>query len=197
MEETKINQVKTASDITLVEMLATKIWHEHYPQIIGKEQVDYMLAKYQSFPAIKRQINDGISYYLLYENNHPVGYFSYHFENDALFLSKIYVIKEVRGNGVGKHAMKFINSKAHEQPVNRVKLTVNKYNLESIEFYKSLGFDTVDSVEKEIGGGFIMDDYVMEMSVSESSKQHGVDGVTKPSDDRRSSQNHTSQGQVA
>ena len=197
MEETIINQVQTASDITLVEMLATKIWHEHYPQIIGKEQVDYMLAKYQSFPAIKRQINDGVSYYLLYENNHPVGYFSYHFESDALFLSKIYVMKEVRGNGVGKHAMQFITSKAHEQPVKRVKLTVNKYNLDSIEFYKSLGFATVDSVEKDIGGGFIMDDYVMEMPVPESSKQHGADGVTKQSDDRHSSHNHTSQGQVA
>ncbi|GAA0214063.1 GNAT family N-acetyltransferase [Kangiella japonica] len=188
MEDTIINRVASASDITLVEMLATKIWQEHYPDIIGKEQVDYMLAKYQSCPAIKRQLNDGASYYLLFEKNHPVGYFSYHFESDALFLNKIYVIKEVRGNGVGTKAIKYIASKALEQSAKKVRLAVNKFNSKTIEVYKNIGFKTVDSVEKDIGAGFIMDDYIMELSLSESIKQRGESDLT---------QSHARQGQVA
>ena len=42
-------------------------------------------------------------------------------------------------------------------------LTVNKRNFDSIAFYQKIGFKIVDCVEMDIGGGFIMDDYVMEI----------------------------------
>jgi GNAT superfamily N-acetyltransferase len=197
MEDTIIKEVASACDITLVEMLATKIWQEHYPQIIGREQVDYMLAKYQSPPAIKRQIKDGASYYLLFDNNHPVGYFSYHFEQDALFLSKIYVIKEVRGNGVGAKAMETIAEKALEQSVDKIRLAVNKFNSETLEVYKRLGFKTVDSVEKDIGAGFIMDDYIMEKSLTGSVALGDNGSLEQPGNERVLNPTSTRQGQVA
>lgn len=197
MEDTIIKQVALASDITLVEMLATKIWHEHYPQIIGKEQVDYMLAKYQSSPAIKRQIKDGISYYLLFDKNHPVGYFSYHFEQGALFLSKIYVIKEVRGSGIGAKAMEFIASKAIEQSSDKVRLAVNKFNSGTIEVYKKFGFETVGSIEKNIGAGFIMDDYIMEKSLTDSIVLGENDSLKQQANKKVLNKTHTKEGRVA
>lgn len=165
MEKTLINPVQSADQISLVEMLACKIWKEHYPAIIGHEQVQYMLGKFQSTPAIKRQIEEGSNYHLLYEEDHPVGYFCYHYDNGALFLSKIYVCKEVRGLGIGKKALRYIFEQAKSQSVNAVRLTVNKFNAGSISVYKNLGFKTVDSVVKDIGGGYVMDDYVMEKAV--------------------------------
>ena len=169
MVTTIINQVKTQNDISLVEMLANKIWKEHYPPIIGHEQVRYMLGKYQSLPAIKRQINDGVNYHLLFEENHPVGYFSYHHENDSLFLSKIYVAKEVRGKGIGRKALDFIIAKAQSESFKAIRLTVNKFNSGTIAAYKKLGFKIKDSVVMDIGGGYVMDDYVMEKSLMEKS----------------------------
>ncbi|RDX37268.1 GNAT family N-acetyltransferase [Kangiella sp. HD9-110m-PIT-SAG07] len=165
MVKTTINEVKSSNDISLVEMLANKIWHEHYLPIIGREQVKYMLGKFQSTPAIKRQIQDGANYHLLFEQNHPVGYFCYHYENDALFLSKIYVAKEVRGKGIGKRALDFMCKEAKGQSAKVIRLTVNKFNLGTIAAYKQLGFETKDSVVKDIGGGFVMDDYLMEMPI--------------------------------
>lgn len=165
MANTIINQVKSADQISLVEMLARKIWKEHYPAIIGHQQVQYMLGKFQTIPAIKRQIEQGTHYHLLYEKDHPVGYFSYHYDNGALLLSKIYVCKEVRGLGVGKIALGYIFEQAQSQSVNVVRLTVNKFNVQSISVYKSLGFKTIDSVVNDIGGGYVMDDYVMEKAV--------------------------------
>ncbi|GAA4351991.1 GNAT family N-acetyltransferase [Kangiella taiwanensis] len=162
MVKTIINHVESNNDISLVEMLANKIWHEHYLPIIGREQVTYMLGKFQSTPAIKRQIQDGANYHLVYEQNHPVGYFCYHYENDSLFLSKIYVAKEVRGKGIGKRALDFIVEQAKLQSARAIRLTVNKFNLGTIAAYKQLGFETIDSIVKDIGGGFVMDDYVME-----------------------------------
>ena len=167
MVKTIINQVKSNNDICLVEMLAKKIWREHYPPIIGKEQVSYMLGKYQTTPAIKKQIENGMRYHLVFEEDHPVGYFSYHYENQALFLSKIYVAKEVRGRGIGRQAFEYILDQAKTQSVKVIRLTVNKFNTETINAYKKLGFETTDSVVKDIGGGFVMDDYVMERPVIE------------------------------
>ena len=104
-------------------------------------------------------------YHLLFEQDHPVGYFCYHFEDNALFLSKIYVAKEVRGKGIGKKALNFIAEQAESQSAKTIRLTVNKFNLGTIAAYKQLGFETIDSVVKDIGGGFVMDDYVMEKVV--------------------------------
>jgi ribosomal protein S18 acetylase RimI-like enzyme len=167
MVKTIINQVESNNDISLVEMLANKIWQEHYPPIIGKDQVNYMLGKFQSTPAIKRQIKDGVNYHLVFEQSHPVGYFSYHYENGALFLSKIYVSKEVRGKGIGRRALDFILDQAKSQSAKAIRLTVNKFNTATIAAYRKLGFETVDSVVKDIGGGYVMDDYLMEMPVVE------------------------------
>jgi len=47
--------------------------------------------------------------------------------------------------------------------LSRIQLTVNKGNSGSISVYEHWGFVTVDSVVTDIGCGFVMDDYVMEL----------------------------------
>ena len=42
-------------------------------------------------------------------------------------------------------------------------LTVNKYNDLGIRAYEGTGFVTIDAVETDIGEGYIMDDYIMEL----------------------------------
>lgn len=168
MLKTIIHQVESNNDILLIEMLAKKIWSEYYPPIIGQEQVRYMLGKYQTSPAIKRQIEDGAHYYLMFNEHHPIGYFSYYFDNEVLLLSKIYVLNEVRGQGVGKKALNHMIDQARKQSAKVVRLTVNKFNLPTIVTYKQLGFETIDTIVKDIGGGFVMDDYIMEKRVMDN-----------------------------
>jgi RimJ/RimL family protein N-acetyltransferase len=43
----------------------------------------------------------------------------------------------------------------------RLILSVNKRNTKAITAYKRNGFVIVESVVTDIGGGFVMDDYVM------------------------------------
>ncbi|HJJ96454.1 MAG TPA: hypothetical protein O0X38_02255 [Methanocorpusculum sp.] len=46
--------------------LATEIWTEHFPPIIGAAQTVYMIKTFQSAEAVRRQITeDGYQYYLL------------------------------------------------------------------------------------------------------------------------------------
>ena len=90
-----------------------------------------------------------------------VGYISIRKEKEWLFLSKIYVLSDYRGNKIGKTAMQFIEEKAKSYHLKTIMLTVNKNNTNSIKAYEKLGFINVGSVVKDIGNGFVMDDYQM------------------------------------
>jgi len=158
----KINFAKTNSDYECIEQLANAIWREHYIPIIGIKQVNYMLDKFQSVYAIASQVESGYNYYILSYDENPVGYLSFIKEKKALFLSKIYILKEFRGNKIGKSAMLFIEDKAKEMNCNSIMLTVNKNNVFSISAYKKLGFLNTGAIVKDIGNGFVMDDYKME-----------------------------------
>ena len=46
---TVIRSAKEDNDIKTIVKLADEIWNQHYLPIIGKEQVDYMLGKNQSY----------------------------------------------------------------------------------------------------------------------------------------------------
>ena len=158
----KIIEAKSELQYALIATLADTIWTEHYIPIIGKDQVDYMLAKYQSETAIANQIKEGFQYYLITYENVPVGYLSFIKESESLFLSKIYVLSDYRGKKIGKSALSFVDKKALESNCKSVTLTVNKNNANSIRAYEKIGFINRGPIVKDIGNGFIMDDFKME-----------------------------------
>lgn len=160
-----IKTVITESQIKAIESLAYKIWYEYYIPIIGKSQVDYMLEKFQSSIAIKEQINNGFLYFVSEHDNVPVGYMSVNIHDDALFLSKFYVRKVDRGKGYGKKMIEYLESLTKDKNLNKISLTVNKYNTRSIKMYEKFGFSICNTIVQDIGKGFVMDDYQMEKSV--------------------------------
>lgn len=158
-----IETATTAEQLFCIERLATAIWNEHYTPIIGKAQVDYMLEKFQSIAAMNRQIaNEGYAYYSIMRNSELIGYFAVKPEQDALFLSKLYLDKSARGKGYSRQAQQFIEQLARRSGLNKLRLTVNKYNTGSIKAYTALGFETIQEAVFDIGAGYVMDDYVME-----------------------------------
>jgi len=161
MKKIEVIEVETDDAIALVVSLADTIWREHYTSIIGTDQVDYMLEKFQSKNAITNQIESNTSYFLLNLNEQPVGYLSYYPKGETLFLSKIYVLQEYRGKGIGKAGMSFVQAKSKALGFRSITLTVNKYNTSSIMAYEKLDFQKIESVVVDIGEGFVMDDFVM------------------------------------
>ena len=120
-----------------------------------------MVENFQSEKAIKNQIeNEGYTYYFIIKNGEKAGYFGISDKNDYLFLSKLYLKKEFRHNGLGTKTFEKIKQIANGKSV---RLTVNKQNINSINAYKKWGFKTIDSVVTDIGSGFVMDDYIMEV----------------------------------
>ncbi len=160
LADSDIHQVTSDEQIEQVASLAHEIWTEHYTSIIGIEQVNYMLDKFQSSTVIKEQIAEGLYYFLLV-NDKPIGYLGLKVESHNLFVSKIYILASFRNQGYGKLLMQFTENFAHTNHCNQLKLTVNKYNLATIQAYKKLGFSQKREVVFDIGNGYIMDDYEM------------------------------------
>ena len=158
-------KVNNDQQIQEVAELAEMIWHEHFTPIIGTSQVEYMVDKFQSVPALKTQLKDGYEYYQLFDKGEFCGYCGIHPENGRLFLSKIYIRKDCRGRHLATKAFEFLKDLCRRRGLSSIWLTCNKHNDNSLAVYRHLGFETVDTQVADIGNGFVMDDYIMEVTV--------------------------------
>src|SRR5262249_28309071 len=129
------------ADLDLVEALARDIWEEFYVPIIGRAQVDYMVAKFQTRAAMRAQIANGYEYFMIRLDSRPVGYIAVEVKRAEreLFLSKFYLLSSTRGTGLGRQAMDFVVELARLRELESVWLTVNKGN-PSVQIYEKLGF---------------------------------------------------------
>ncbi|MGE5495007.1 MAG: GNAT family N-acetyltransferase [Burkholderiales bacterium] len=153
-----------AADIKTLAALARDIWEQHYTPIIGKAQVAYMLEKYQSQSAIKRDIKDGCVYYIALYDDVPCGYSAVARDADALYLSRMYVKQGYRRKGIARAMLDMIDAYARKNKIKRVWLTCNRYDTAAIESYKKLGFMITDRVMG--GGGAGPNDCVLEKKLA-------------------------------
>jgi diamine N-acetyltransferase len=157
--------VSTDDQIAMVVALAREIWTEHYTPIIGREQVEYMLDRFQSERAVRDQIGSGFLYFLIEERGRFIGYAAVLPKADELFLGKFYLKISHRRKGYGRKAIEYLLSLAKARGLRKITLTVNKSNTNAIHAYERLGFRNLGPVVQDIGGGFVMDDYRMEKAV--------------------------------
>lgn len=163
----EITKVKYYPELTEVAELADKIWHECFVNIISSGQIDYMVEKFQSLNAMTEQIeNQNYSYFAVREEGGLIGYIGVKPErDDRFFLSKLYLRDDKRGRGTASLMMKKVFEEAAKSGKKRVYLTVNKHNDHAVAVYKKLGFGIIDDVVTDIGGGYVMDDYIMEYTL--------------------------------
>ncbi len=159
-------KVVSHEEIDSVIQLANIIWPEHYTSIIGAEQVEYMLSSFHSHATIAAQvISKEYQYFLINNDNKAVGYLGVKLESSSVFLSKLYLLAEFRGSGVGGKAIRFIKDLALANHLDKISLTVNKYNVGAIGAYKKIGFQVTEEIVADIGEGYVMDDYKMELKL--------------------------------
>ena len=157
----KIEQLNVVIDLT------KKIWPVAYGEILSKAQLDYMIDKFYNETALRELIQKGHVFYLAQDENEKyVGFVSYEInsEPNKTKIHKIYVLPETQGTGLGRQFFELVKEKAIENHQKAVFLNVNKYNKARF-FYEKLGFTIVKDEVIEIGNGYVMDDYVMEVVV--------------------------------
>lgn len=139
--------------------LVQVIWPEVFTPIIGQEQVAYMLKTYQDLATIDKEIQQGAKYWLLMLDDQAVGYTAYEDLEDYLYLSKLYLSKSVRGQGLMTEVFRRYLTLAKGK---KIRLNVNKRNSQAIAIYEHWGFKKVGERSVDIGQNFIMDDDIYE-----------------------------------
>ena len=167
MSTPEFKQLHSLEEFTDLEYMALEIWEEHYTPIIGAEQVSYMMNKFQRAEIMFRQATeDNYQYYFVVLEGKRVGYLTYRIDQQELFLSKFYLQHEARGRGLARFMLRFLEDKARESGLSSIGLTVNKFNKASIGAYESMGFQIIEPLVIDIGGGYVMDDYRMKKTLS-------------------------------
>ena len=151
-------------DIPDLVRLARDIWYAHYPSIITIEQIEYMLDQRYRPEVIREQLASRTAWWdKLLLDGAMVAFTSCELGEhpDAMKLDKLYVRNDLHGRGYGSMLMHHAAEQARARGCTRLYLQVNKNNRSAIEAYLKNGFVVIQAATFEIGGGFVMDDYVM------------------------------------
>ena len=95
-------------------------------------------------------------FYIYFDKNKPVAcmaitnkdskYWPNVEENSSLYLHKLAVKKEARGNGISKEMIDFIKEKAYAEKINEIRLDCNANVRKLCKLYEAQGFKYVESV---------------------------------------------------
>lgn len=149
----------TEADAATIQQLAQKIWHEHYPDIISIEQINFMLADRYSIQAISSGMKKGEMFYLAYANDTPVALADIELKDGHYFLHKFYVDVASHRGGIGSQFFRYILQQI--DAAKPIRLQVNRQNYKAVNFYFKKGFIIERVGDFDIGGGFVMNDFVM------------------------------------
>lgn len=158
----------TQKDVGLIAKLARQIWPSAYLEIIGQAQIDYMLDKMYNEVELLNQMADGHTFLIVERDHQALGFAGFSLQNateEKYKLHKLYVLPQIQGSGLGKSLIDEVIKLVSVVGGKSLILNVNKFN-KAKGFYQKLGFAVIEDVKIDIGGGYFMDDYVMELSIT-------------------------------
>lgn len=158
------------NEIPVIRNLAEVIWPEAYNGIISAEQIRYMLNLIYSEEALKEQMKKGHRFILAIREDHiPIGFAAFsrksEEEKNIFRLHKLYVLPRQHAQGTGSFLLKEVIKESKAGGADTLELNVNKYN-SAKEFYFKKGFVIAREEVLDIGEGYVMDDYIMNLIIS-------------------------------
>jgi RimJ/RimL family protein N-acetyltransferase len=164
----ELSLVRVSPDeIPRLQEIAQSVWRAYYPRILSARQIEYMLEMMYSTAALQDDFQSGVIYTWIRLSERNLGFIGCEPSRTAqcLRLHKLYLLPEAHGQGYGQAALQWVVDLAKSLGLPAVELNVNKRNEQAIKAYERAGFRTVTSVVKHIGGGYVMDDFVMRREV--------------------------------
>jgi ribosomal protein S18 acetylase RimI-like enzyme len=151
-------------DVSRIAALAAEIWRRHYADIISAAQIEYMLTQRYDPGLIRAELARADLWWdKLLVAEEIAGFASYFLTGEAgeMKLDKLYVHQDHQRRGHGGRVIAHVCERARRLGCSRVVLAVNRNNSSAIGAYRKYGFQVRASQVKDIGAGFVMDDYVM------------------------------------
>jgi len=156
-----------ANEAAAITALAHQIWPDAFKDILSPAQIAYMLEWMYTPKTLAEQMNQGHLFYVLENESGHIGFMgiqpAYPLE-DFLKIHKLYILPSEQGKGSGKLFIEHAISVAQNHKIASITLNVNRFN-KAVHFYKSLGFYIAKEEDIDIGHGYLMEDYVMELGL--------------------------------
>jgi diamine N-acetyltransferase len=154
-------EVEDAGEISA---LAGRIWRACYAGMLEGGQIEHMLERGYAEDALRREIERGEEeIYLFGTAAGALGYMGFceGRPEGQVFLRRLYLVPEEQGKGIGQMVLRWMEEEVARRGLRRVWLRVNKGNRRAMRAYWRAGFVVDGAMVEEIGGGYVMDDYVM------------------------------------
>jgi len=151
-------------DIEAVSALAREIWLAHYPGIISVAQIEYMLKQRYDPQVIREELAQAdVWWYKEMQQQRMIAYMALQLEPGgvAMKIDKLYVHPARQRSGSGGRLIRQAVGAARAEDCGELVLAVNRNNASAIAAYSKYGFNIREAVVKDIGDGFVMDDFIM------------------------------------
>jgi len=153
----------TPPEVPAISALAREIWQATYPGIITQEQIEFMLEQRYGYERLYDDLEDADKWLdQAFHGERRVGFAFSELYHGEFKLDKLYIHPDVQRRGVGGQMIAHVAARAARKGYPCVILSVNKRNERAISSYRKYGFTVREEIVSDIGGGFIMDDYIME-----------------------------------
>lgn len=143
---------------------ALPIWKEVFDPMMeaGAPETDYLFSHWQSPERIAKDIRDGLAYYYVIIDGRRAGYCAVRLEGKKIFLSKVYLAHEFRGQGHGSEMLQDMFEYGKSKGCKLAYLHVNVNNAKGIAAYERNGMRPAYRLICSEGEGYSTNDYVME-----------------------------------
>lgn len=157
-----------AADIDAVATLARRVWQATYATIISQQQIDYMLGERYASARMRAEIAaPDVCWDVARVDGEIVAFASTLLgaKSGEMKLDKLYVDPQRQRAGIGGALIAHVAARAREHGCATLILAVNKNNERAIAAYRKHGFAVRESVRVDIGHGFVMDDFIMALTL--------------------------------
>ena len=138
--------------VALLSDVATYAYTDHYLHLWKNNNADWYINKCFTIEALTAELNDPNNvFYIVFENEKPLGFFKIVLSNplsiegileeNALYLERVYFIKEAVGKGLGEIAFNFALDTARRLNKKIIWLTAMDSSIKPIAAYQRMGFE--------------------------------------------------------
>ena len=149
MSQLDFIRVKDPERIAELAIFAEGIFREYFSTLHEPAKVDYLVNHTLSLETLTTAIADE-------------GY-EYYFVDDAQTGEHLGFV------GIRPDEFEFVKQRAREHGLGRIRLTCARDNIASLDRYDHMGFKRIACVNNDVGGGFEMNDYLMEYTLEDVS----------------------------
>ena len=152
MENTELRRV-VPTDINLLQQISRQTFHETFSADNTESNMTQFLEEGFSVAKLTREVSDkNTEFYFASQGNEVIGYLKLNFgqsqteiwDDKALEIERIYVLKEFQGKKVGQILYEKAIQRARQINADYIWLGVWEYNPKAISFYKKYGFKEFD-----------------------------------------------------